>query len=128
MRAYDKVLIPEMNLGQLRMLIRAQFLVDAAGYNKVRGRPFRAAELADASGDPDQAALPPFERGCYLSASLSDPPTAAANPGSLFTRAPSQAKDADWMPVRPRAKTRWNGMSGTGFPDARRSPSNHLPT
>ena len=47
-RAYDKVLIPEINLGQLRMLIRAQFLVDAAGYNKVRGRPFRAAELADA--------------------------------------------------------------------------------
>ncbi|MCI0636262.1 MAG: 2-oxoacid:acceptor oxidoreductase subunit alpha, partial [Actinobacteria bacterium] len=47
-RAYDKVLIPEMNLGQLRMLIRAQFLVDAAGYNKVRGRPFRAAELEDA--------------------------------------------------------------------------------
>ena len=47
-RAYDKVLIPEINLGQLRMLIRAQFLVDAAGYNKLRGRPFRAAELADA--------------------------------------------------------------------------------
>ena len=47
-RAYDKVLIPEINLGQLRMLIRAQFLVDAVGYNKVRGRPFRAAELADA--------------------------------------------------------------------------------
>jgi 2-oxoglutarate/2-oxoacid ferredoxin oxidoreductase subunit alpha len=47
-RAYEKVLIPEMNLGQLRMLIRAQFLVDAAGYNKVRGRPFRAAELEDA--------------------------------------------------------------------------------
>ena len=48
MRAYDKVLIPEMNLGQLRMLIRSEYLVDAAGYNKVRGRPFRAAELADA--------------------------------------------------------------------------------
>jgi 2-oxoglutarate/2-oxoacid ferredoxin oxidoreductase subunit alpha len=47
-RAYEKILIPEMNLGQLRMLIRAQFLVDAVGYNKVRGRPFRAAELADA--------------------------------------------------------------------------------
>jgi 2-oxoglutarate ferredoxin oxidoreductase subunit alpha len=47
-RSYDKVLIPEMNLGQLRMLIRAEFLVDAAGYNKVRGRPFRAAELEDA--------------------------------------------------------------------------------
>jgi 2-oxoglutarate ferredoxin oxidoreductase subunit alpha len=47
-RSYDKVLIPEMNLGQLRMLIRSEFLVDAVGYNKVRGRPFRAAELADA--------------------------------------------------------------------------------
>jgi 2-oxoglutarate ferredoxin oxidoreductase subunit alpha len=47
-RAYEKVLVPEMNLGQLRMLLRAEYLVDAAGYNKVRGRPFRAAELADA--------------------------------------------------------------------------------
>jgi 2-oxoglutarate/2-oxoacid ferredoxin oxidoreductase subunit alpha len=47
-RRYDKVLIPEMNLGQLRMLIRSEFLVDAVGYNKVRGRPFRATELADA--------------------------------------------------------------------------------
>ena len=47
-RAYDKVLVPEMNLGQLRMLIRAEYLVDAVGYNKVRGRPFRAAELAEA--------------------------------------------------------------------------------
>ena len=37
-----------MNLGQLRMLVRAEFLVDAVGYNKVRGRPFRAAELAEA--------------------------------------------------------------------------------
>jgi 2-oxoglutarate ferredoxin oxidoreductase subunit alpha len=37
-----------MNLGQLRMLIRAEFLVDAVGFNKVRGRPFRSAELADA--------------------------------------------------------------------------------
>src|ERR671918_1777680 len=47
-RRYDKVLVPEMNLGQLRMLLRAEFLVDAIGYNKVRGRPFRAAELEDA--------------------------------------------------------------------------------
>jgi 2-oxoglutarate ferredoxin oxidoreductase subunit alpha len=45
--AYDKVLIPEMNLGQLRMLVRARYLVDAAGYNKVRGLPFKAEELAD---------------------------------------------------------------------------------
>jgi 2-oxoglutarate ferredoxin oxidoreductase subunit alpha len=48
LRRYEKILIPEMNLGQLRMLVRAEFLVDAAGYNKVRGRPFQASELADA--------------------------------------------------------------------------------
>jgi 2-oxoglutarate ferredoxin oxidoreductase subunit alpha len=46
LRSYDKVLIPEMNLGQLRTLIRAEFLVDAIGYNQVRGLPFKAAELA----------------------------------------------------------------------------------
>ncbi len=47
-RRYEKVLVPEINLGQLRMLLRAEYLVDAVGYNKVRGRPFRAAELEDA--------------------------------------------------------------------------------
>ncbi len=46
--SYEKVLVPEINLGQLRMLLRAEFLVDAVGYNKVRGRPFQSAELADA--------------------------------------------------------------------------------
>jgi len=45
---YDRVLVPEMNLGQLLKLIRAEFLVDAAGYNRVRGLPFRSDELADA--------------------------------------------------------------------------------
>jgi 2-oxoglutarate ferredoxin oxidoreductase subunit alpha len=48
LRSYDKILVPEMNLGQLRMLIRAEFLVDAMGYNKVRGRPFKSAEIAEA--------------------------------------------------------------------------------
>ncbi|WP_131748600.1 2-oxoacid:acceptor oxidoreductase subunit alpha [Frankia sp. Cppng1_Ct_nod] len=46
LRAYDRVLVPEMNLGQLRSMVRAQFLVDAIGYNQVRGLPFKAAELA----------------------------------------------------------------------------------
>jgi 2-oxoglutarate ferredoxin oxidoreductase subunit alpha len=45
---YDKVLIPEMNRGQLRLLVRARYLVDAVGYNRVRGLPFKAEELADA--------------------------------------------------------------------------------
>jgi 2-oxoglutarate ferredoxin oxidoreductase subunit alpha len=48
LRRYDKILIPEMNLGQLLKLIRAEFLVDALGYNRVRGRPFKSAELAEA--------------------------------------------------------------------------------
>jgi len=47
-RRYDKVLVPEINLGQLLKLVRAEFLVDAVGYNRVRGLPFRAAELEDA--------------------------------------------------------------------------------
>ena len=48
LRRYEKVLIPEMNLGQLLQLVRSQFLVDAIGYNRVRGFPLRAAEVAEA--------------------------------------------------------------------------------
>ncbi|HEX7354603.1 MAG TPA: 2-oxoacid:acceptor oxidoreductase subunit alpha [Mycobacteriales bacterium] len=48
LRRYRKVLIPEMNLGQLALLIRGTYLVDAVGYNQVRGLPFTAAELTDA--------------------------------------------------------------------------------
>jgi 2-oxoglutarate ferredoxin oxidoreductase subunit alpha len=42
---YRKVLIPELNLGQLRMLIRARYLVDAVGLNRVTGRPFKIGEI-----------------------------------------------------------------------------------
>jgi 2-oxoglutarate ferredoxin oxidoreductase subunit alpha len=48
LRSYERVLVPEMNLGQLLKLVRAEFLVDAVGYNRVRGLPFTSAELADA--------------------------------------------------------------------------------
>ena len=51
LRRYDKVLVPEMNLGQLSMLLRARYLVDAIGYNQVRGLPLKAAELAEAIGE-----------------------------------------------------------------------------
>ena len=47
---YDKVLVPEMNLGQLALLLRAKYLVDAVGYNQVNGMPLKAAELAEAIG------------------------------------------------------------------------------
>jgi 2-oxoglutarate/2-oxoacid ferredoxin oxidoreductase subunit alpha len=49
--SYDKVLVPEMNLGQLALLLRGRFLVDVISYNQVRGMPFRAAELADVIQD-----------------------------------------------------------------------------
>ena len=45
---YPKLLIPEMNLGQLAMLIRARYLVDAVSYTRVRGRPLTASELEEA--------------------------------------------------------------------------------
>jgi 2-oxoglutarate ferredoxin oxidoreductase subunit alpha len=44
---YDKVVVPEINLGQLALLLRGKFLVDVISYNKVRGLPFQAAELAE---------------------------------------------------------------------------------
>ncbi|OZV74112.1 2-oxoglutarate ferredoxin oxidoreductase subunit alpha [Micromonospora echinospora] len=45
LRSYDRVVIPEMNLGQLAQVIRGRYLVDAIAYNQVRGLPFTAAEL-----------------------------------------------------------------------------------
>ena len=47
LRSYRRVLIPEVNLGQLLMLVRARYLIDAVGYDKVRGKPFRIGEIVD---------------------------------------------------------------------------------
>ncbi|MBX2797007.1 MAG: 2-oxoacid:acceptor oxidoreductase subunit alpha [Myxococcales bacterium] len=44
---YDKVLVPEMNLGQLLKIIRAEYLVDAVGLNKIKGLPFLTRELIE---------------------------------------------------------------------------------
>jgi 2-oxoglutarate/2-oxoacid ferredoxin oxidoreductase subunit alpha len=49
--AYDKVLVPEINLGQLALVLRGRYLVDVISYNRVRGLPFRAAELASVIQD-----------------------------------------------------------------------------
>ncbi|WP_328562122.1 2-oxoacid:acceptor oxidoreductase subunit alpha [Streptomyces coelicoflavus] len=46
LKRYDKVVVPEMNLGQLATLIRAKYLVDAQSYNQVNGMPFKAEQLA----------------------------------------------------------------------------------
>jgi 2-oxoglutarate ferredoxin oxidoreductase subunit alpha len=45
LRGFRRVLIPELNCGQLRMLIRARYLLDVVGLNKVQGRPFGADEV-----------------------------------------------------------------------------------
>jgi 2-oxoglutarate ferredoxin oxidoreductase subunit alpha len=48
---FGTILVPELNLGQLRALLRARFLVDARGLNKVQGKPFRVSEIARAIRD-----------------------------------------------------------------------------
>ena len=50
-KKYDAVMVPEMNLGQLSLLLRAKYLVDTVGYNQVNGMPIKAAELAAALTD-----------------------------------------------------------------------------
>lgn len=47
LKSYDRVIVPEMNLGQLLGLLRAKYLVDAEGHNAIRGMPFGAAELGE---------------------------------------------------------------------------------
>jgi 2-oxoglutarate ferredoxin oxidoreductase subunit alpha len=46
---FRHVLIPELNLGQLSMLVRSRYLIDAVGLNKVRGKPYRITEIEDAA-------------------------------------------------------------------------------
>ncbi|MFF2185733.1 2-oxoacid:acceptor oxidoreductase subunit alpha [Streptomyces sp. NPDC058155] len=48
LKRYDKVVVPEMNLGQLATLLRAKYLIDAHSYNQVNGMPFKAEQLATA--------------------------------------------------------------------------------
>jgi 2-oxoglutarate/2-oxoacid ferredoxin oxidoreductase subunit alpha len=45
MSRYRRVLVPEMNMGQLVLVLRAKYLVDAEGFNKIQGRPFKQAEI-----------------------------------------------------------------------------------
>jgi 2-oxoglutarate/2-oxoacid ferredoxin oxidoreductase subunit alpha len=44
-KRYKQILVPEMNMGQLVMVLRAKFLVDAQGYNKIQGKPFKQIEI-----------------------------------------------------------------------------------
>jgi len=45
LKRYKKVLVPEMNMGQLLMVLRAKYLIDARGLNKIQGKPFKQEEI-----------------------------------------------------------------------------------
>jgi 2-oxoglutarate ferredoxin oxidoreductase subunit alpha len=47
MKRYKKILVPEMNMGQLVMVLRAKYLVDAQSYGKIQGKPFKQSEIED---------------------------------------------------------------------------------
>jgi 2-oxoglutarate ferredoxin oxidoreductase subunit alpha len=47
MNSFDRVLVPELNMGQLKMLLRSEYLVDCIGFNKVQGKPFTVSELIE---------------------------------------------------------------------------------
>jgi 2-oxoglutarate ferredoxin oxidoreductase subunit alpha len=49
LRSYKRVLVPEINLGQLSLLLRARYLIDVVGYNRERGKPFRIVEIKQAA-------------------------------------------------------------------------------
>ncbi|MGY1742410.1 MULTISPECIES: 2-oxoacid:acceptor oxidoreductase subunit alpha [unclassified Blastococcus] len=63
LRRYDRVICPEMNLGQLAMLLRAKYLVDVQSHTQVRGLPFRAAELAAVVQDVIDSTTPSASTG-----------------------------------------------------------------
>ena len=48
-RGFRRVLVPELNSGQLRMIVRSRFLIDAIGLNKIQGQPFKVREVVAAA-------------------------------------------------------------------------------
>jgi 2-oxoglutarate ferredoxin oxidoreductase subunit alpha len=86
LRAYNTVLVPEMNLGQLALLLRGRYLVDAKSYTKVSGLPFKAEELQDVFLDYLTGAHPNTSAGVPAG---SDTTTNASSNGT--TRSGAQA-------------------------------------
>ncbi|MGB0759049.1 MAG: 2-oxoglutarate ferredoxin oxidoreductase subunit alpha, partial [Rubripirellula sp.] len=56
LRSFKKVIVAELNSGQLRLLLRAEYLVDCIGVNKVQGKPFTVTELVSAIEQQSDAA------------------------------------------------------------------------
>jgi 2-oxoglutarate/2-oxoacid ferredoxin oxidoreductase subunit alpha len=95
LRRYDRVLVPEMNLGQLALLVRARYLVDAVSYNQVRGLPFKAEELegvvADALADLGTP-LDPSTAGAPAVTSPTNPPGPANGHAAATTNGHSPGR------------------------------------
>ena len=84
LRSYRQVIVPEMNLGQLSMLLRAKYLVDVQGYNQVRGLPFTTTELVDViTGSIDAVAT-------ALDSTATTPDTRAADSTPAGAAAPEE--------------------------------------
>ena len=47
LKRFKKILVPELNMGQLRLILRAEYLVDAQGLNKIQGQPFKVSDITD---------------------------------------------------------------------------------
>ena len=81
LRRYRRVLVPEMNLGQLSLLLRARYLVDVAGHTRVRGLPFTSAELVEqiaAAREGDVVTIEPRAARPSAPAWRACPPSATA--------------------------------------------------
>ena len=84
---YRHVLIPEINLGQLALLVRGRYLVDAIPYDRVRGKPFRIAEIVEAA----EAAL----KGEGISCTSATAPATSGRPATEPGTAAATGRPAD---------------------------------
>ena len=103
LRAYDKVVVPEMNLGQLAILLQARYLVESHSYSRVRGLPISLSELeADLIAEIDALQ----EESLMTDPASSGVPLShlAADPEGLHQRtrrcagAPAAATTPSWPP------------------------------
>src|SRR5699024_5461180 len=90
--SYDRVVCPEMNLGQLAMLLRSRYLVDVQSHTKVAGVPFQAEELEEGFTDLISATV--------KEAALRQPRTPDSRNSGAWTMCPRQRS-----PRRPRTSS-----------------------
>ena len=103
LRKYERVIVPEMNLGQLAMMLRAKYLVDVQSYTQVRGLPFTSVELAgvltEAKANLSGATrLPTLTSVCRV-----PEPSACRTSWKMHPSSPRRTSPATWSPAGARA-------------------------